>query len=247
MAWLRVIPASAGYVNAYGSRAAINLAWSSSEKESRFPMAMPGMPKSPPPQPPIVPKSPPPIYKRNLPSGSKNQNPASTGPVGVRKRTENPGKPVLRCVVPDDLRSAVRLDALFAEAVCRGLVRESPVERLRFFAAAEHAQRVGIQNPCGLFVTVVRCGLWSHVSQADEDRALKRLRGWEADERCPQRRGCAYGICPALGGENAAGQTGHRDSITELVRELALLRSFDSAFRDGRNRPWGDDRRITAA
>jgi hypothetical protein len=45
---------------------------------------------------------------------------------------------------------------------------------LKFFSAAAHAVRVGRTNPAGLFATIVRKGLWSFVTSADEDIA----RGW---------------------------------------------------------------------
>jgi len=205
------------------------------------------MPKSPPPVPPIVPKSPPPRYKLNLPSGSKNQNPASTGPVGVRKRTENPGKPVLRCVVPDDLRSAARLDALFAEAVVRGLVRESPVERLRFFAAAEHAQRVGRRNPCGLFAAVVRRGLWSFISQGDEDRALLALKGRESRTKSAVIDTTMNGAGGGLPNGQGRRTKGRGDWLSELVRDVARLRSFDGVIGAARNRSSCDEVRVAAA
>jgi len=247
MGWLRMVPAACSHVNAHGARAAINLAWSGAKAADRF--LSPGgvISKSPPPPVPIVSQSPPPRHKHNLPSGSKNPKPACSQPLGVRQRTENPGKPASRCVVPDDRRSVVRLDSLFKQAVDSGLVRESSAERLRFFAAAEHAARVGTRNPCGLFVAIVRRWLWSYVSQGDEDRALEGIRprrpaAASASLHRPLNR---FGNASAQHG--VGGVTRREDSLTDLVRELARLCSFDGVGRGARNRPACDDLTVAAA
>lgn len=72
-----------------------------------------------------------------------------------------------------DLRSGEGLRRLFVRATTKGLVRRSEAGALAFAAAAVHAQRVATRNPCGLFATVVRLGLWSHVSHEDEERARR--------------------------------------------------------------------------
>ena len=70
------------------------------------------------------------------------------------------GKPDLRDVVPEDLRDTGRLLDLYEQAVGLGLAAASECGRLRFVAAAEHARVIGTKNPCGLFVRLVRGGLW---------------------------------------------------------------------------------------
>jgi hypothetical protein len=55
-------------------------------------------------------------------------------------------------------------------------VTTSERDRLRFVAAAEHARIIGTTNPCGLFVRLVWCGLWSFLKQDDEDAASARLK-----------------------------------------------------------------------
>ena len=57
------------------------------------------------------------------------------------------------------------------------------MDRLNFFAAAEHARAVGTRNSCGLFATIVRRGLWQYITLADEDAARAKLQslienGW---------------------------------------------------------------------
>lgn len=247
LGWLRALASEVRCVDAHGAWAMLNLAWKESEKEVEFPSVRRGNTESPPPTAVCDTKTPPTIYKHNLPSGSKNHNPSCGGGRGVRKRTGNPGKPVWHRVVPDDLRSAARLDALFAEAAAQKLVRETAVERLRFFAAAEHAQRIGKQNPCGLFVAIVRRGLWSFTSQEDEDRALQILKRFDGAKECAKWRVPSRDMSVEFGAGIGCRENARRDFVIDLVRELAAMRSIDSVGRGARNGPTRDDFTLAAA
>jgi hypothetical protein len=86
------------------------------------------------------------------------------------------GQPDFRDVVPEDLKDTGRLLELYDQAIARGLVTASERDRLRFVGAAEHARVIGTKNPCGLFVRLVRSGLWSFLTQDDEDAANVRLK-----------------------------------------------------------------------
>ena len=115
--------------------------------------------------------------------GSKNQEPASGGTTGVyiseseSKKTEAPAdRPTLRDVKPEDLRDPARLLDLHTQAVDAGYVPPSEASRLNFFAAANHARVIGSRNPPGLFVRILRSGLWSFLTQDDEDVARVQLR-----------------------------------------------------------------------
>jgi hypothetical protein len=77
--------------------------------------------------------------------------------------------------VPKDLAEPVRLATLFRQAAQAGWVRETSVERLRFFAAAERAQRLGARNPAGFFIALVHRRLWLHLSHPDEEAARCKL------------------------------------------------------------------------
>ena len=124
-------------------------------------------------------------YKENIEPlrESKNQEPASGGPTGVyisqseSKKTEAPAdRPTLRDVKPEDLRDPARLLDLHAQAIAAGYVSSSEAGRLNFFAAANHARVIGSRNPPGLFVRILRSGLWSFLTQDDEDVARVQLR-----------------------------------------------------------------------
>ena len=58
----------------------------------------------------------------------------------------------------------------------RKLVGSSEADRLKFFAAAEHALAIGKGNPPGLFAWLVRNGCWRYLTSADEDAARRRLK-----------------------------------------------------------------------
>lgn len=68
-----------------------------------------------------------------------------------------------------DLLEPPRLEMLWIDAIHRGISASSEANRVRFFAAAAHAVRVGTTNINGLFASVVRRNLWDFLSQADED------------------------------------------------------------------------------
>lgn len=120
--------------------------------------------------------------KEPLPRGSKNQKPACGGRSGVYNSqsretgTQADRRPTLRDVKAEDLSDPARLLELHAQAVAAGYITSSEAARLNFFAAANHARVIGSKNPPGLFVRIVRSGLWSFLTQADEDVARVQLR-----------------------------------------------------------------------
>src|SRR5206468_786845 len=76
----------------------------------------------------------------------------------------------------------------------------SEADRLRFVAATEHAGAVGQQNPCGLFASIIRRKAWNLLSQADEDRASRRLRDHAGRAATPTRPAQPLAISGALSG-----------------------------------------------
>lgn len=175
MGWLIPQATSQHHLNRAGLLVLVNLGWSKGEASRHS--------KSPPPTRLSTTGLPPPNKDKKLPSGSKNQKPAFRGPAGVCKQTREAGKPTICHVVAADLRDDGRLMELFQQATGKGLVKKTQSDRLRFFSAAEHAIAEADVNPCGLFVTVVRRGLWSYISLAEEDLATRRLKRWDAASR----------------------------------------------------------------
>lgn len=156
------------FLNRHGVPMRFNLKWEGVSRRT----------KTPPRRNDSATESPPPLRTGISLSRSKNQNPAKRGPHGVRKRTGQ-GTPRLSHVEFEDLRTLSRMLILHREAANAGIIGTSEAERLKFFAAAEHARAKGKANPCGLFVSVIRRGLWSFINQPDEDAARKMLRAVE--------------------------------------------------------------------
>jgi hypothetical protein len=101
---------------------------------------------------------------------------------------------------------------LHRQAVERRVVEPSEAGLVRFLAAAEHAKAVGTVNPPGLFARVVRAGLWRHLTQADEDRAMSRLK---AHRRGPE---------PATGPAMSRPARPARPSLSPDARAVAEIR-----------------------
>ena len=107
---------------------------------------------------------------------SGDQKLGGPSPSGVRKRTGR--EPSLSRVTEADLHDTGRLLKLFQQAQQECLVGRSQSERLKFIAAANRAVRVGTRNSPGLFVALVRRGLWHHLTARDEDVARVQLVDW---------------------------------------------------------------------
>jgi len=108
----------------------------------------------------------------------QDPDPTRHGPTGAchsRKSTENTA--TLRDVQPEDLRNLGRLLDLHHQAAMRGWVSWSEADRLHVVAAAVHARRVG-QEPCRLFVALLRARRWEVITQDDEDTAWGWLRDY---------------------------------------------------------------------
>ncbi len=102
-----------------------------------------------------------------------HQEPAhATDAAGARTRANEPN---LNDVTVEDLKDPWRLAALFKQARLRGWVQRTQHDILNVFAAAQHALRVGVSNPCGLFVYIVHQGYWKVLSLVDEDEGRRAV------------------------------------------------------------------------
>jgi hypothetical protein len=116
----------------------------------------------------------------------QNQEPAKrdggTRVEGAETKTGKAGEislaPTLADIRLDDLKDTARLLDLHRQAVERELVTSSEADRLRFVAAAEHAQTIGKGNPPGLFAYLIRGRCWRYLTQEDEDRANARIKAY---------------------------------------------------------------------
>lgn len=92
----------------------------------------------------------------------------------------------MRHVHIGDLEDPKRLISLLLDAERRGFVKQCEAGKLAFFAAAEHAKRVGTCNVPGLFASLVRKRRFAFITQSDEDvarRAIAFLR--QGDRQIP--------------------------------------------------------------
>lgn len=138
-------------------------------------------------------------------------------------------RPSLKRVTAEDLKDPGRLAALRKQAIGEGLITGSEHDRLQFFAAAERARSVGSKNPPGLFVRIVRSGLWRFLSQDDEDAARRKIRTLLYPEGRPDPNG-QHGPFSGLSG--GIGQEARVEPRREGPSEDALVvRSVTNALK----------------
>jgi len=123
----------------------------------------------------------PPKTARTSAASSGRSIPAFSVPGSPRPSTRA-RPPTLREVTLEDLRDVDRLLVLHQQARARGWVLEGAAERLNVVATAVHALRIG-QEPCRLFVALLRDRRWEVITQEDEDRALRMVREHEGGTR----------------------------------------------------------------
>jgi hypothetical protein len=75
----------------------------------------------------------------------------------------------------EDLGRFTRMEDLFWQAVDRKLLRGSEMDALNFLAASLRARYGKVRDPVRVFVSIVRRGLWSHITCEEEERARVAL------------------------------------------------------------------------
>ncbi len=91
--------------------------------------------------------------------------------------------PDIRNVQREDLERFARMETLFWQAVDRRWLRESEMDVLNVLAAAVRARFGKARDPVRVFVAIVKRGLWTHITCAEEERARSALARHR--ERCP--------------------------------------------------------------
>lgn len=124
-----------------------------------------------------TPRFAPPNKDRETSIESKKQEAPSDESSGVcRAHGMDPScsSPDLRRIRREDLFHFDRTEALYFQAVERRWIPNSEAMALNFLSAVVRAREVG-KDPPRLLVTVVRKGLWHHITQAQEERARQAL------------------------------------------------------------------------
>ena len=158
---------------------------------------------------PLVPKTggriAPPNERQVNYSVGKNQKAsgAPAAPAGVSPKRG--GGPSLRNVSREDLEHFSRTEALYRQAVRSGMLRESEASFLNWVAAAVRAKAVEARDPVRVFMGIVRRGLWSHITGADEDRARAAINRYRASGQDAGRAHAHAGVGETGGCQNIHG------------------------------------------
>ncbi len=115
----------------------------------------------------------PPIEDLKTSIEAKDQETARSDGAGVSAWSGG-RPPSFRDIQAQDLRSFGRLESLYHQAATMGVVQASEARALDFIAAAVRA-REACGDSVRIFAGIVRRGLWSHLTQAQEDRARRAL------------------------------------------------------------------------
>lgn len=173
--WLEAAEADDRHVRRFGARLRVNLNWKRPTAPPCRPSAAPESSGLPPSEASAITGLPPAVRNHHPLPGSHNHHPKCRKPDGVcRLATSEQGIFPLPRLYEADLRNDGRLRKLHQSLVRARWVTGSEADRLHVFAAAEHALRLG-DNPCGLFIWLVRNARWEFLSQEDEDRGRQRL------------------------------------------------------------------------
>ncbi|MEE8300868.1 MAG: hypothetical protein V3S24_00370, partial [Candidatus Tectomicrobia bacterium] len=94
---------------------------------------------------------------------------------GASQPPQHLKEPTWDNIVRQDLTDDDRSMALFHQAVDRGFLTSSTHDQVEFFTAIAHTTCVAMTNPGGFLRVIVEQGLWHHLTNTEEDAALKRL------------------------------------------------------------------------
>ena len=133
-------------------------------------------------QPPRPPKedNPQPPNRKPVPSYGMERNQFLPPKSGLSRSPSTPeptAPPSWNCIRPEDLREPQRRAALHKDACYKGVIGNSPAERLTFYAAIARARRLGTLNPCGMLRRIVQTTAYHrYIADCDEDQARAWLR-----------------------------------------------------------------------
>lgn len=117
----------------------------------------------------------PPTEEKKTPYGSKDQKAWTAKPSGVSSKPDRVAEPCLRNVQREDLMSYSRTESLYHQAVKASWVKDSEASLLNWISAAVRAKSCRARDPVRVFVGIVKRGLWSHITDADEERARRAI------------------------------------------------------------------------
>ncbi len=123
--------------------------------------------------------------------GKKRQRRRESAPPWKNKRTISFGNTktgvCIGKIAPGDLKRVSSVKILYEQACGLGWMKPSEANFLNVVAAAVRATTLG-RNPAGLFVQLIRRGLWEFITAEQERRALRAVKKWRTKQRGQQRR-----------------------------------------------------------
>lgn len=169
-------------LNRTGAYFAVNLDWSdavhraSTEVEIAPPVVQ------------IAPRIAPPVQDKRTSYGTKDQRTRFGRASGFcgKGTGGNPieQRPRLSNIEPGDLKRTSRVLALYEQAVRARWLVHSEANRQNFVAAAVRSVRAQ-GDPVRIFVTIVRRGLWHHITQDHELRAISGMKRVDEHNKAP--------------------------------------------------------------
>ena len=127
----------------------------------------------------------PPYKDLKTPYGLKNQKTRIDEHSGFLSK--NSAKPNLKDIKLDDLHRLSRLEELYEQATAAKWLPDCEANLRNFIAAAVRATRVSgdavrQHRAVRIFVGIVRRGLWHHITQEQEDRAVEAIKRYREKE-----------------------------------------------------------------
>ena len=174
--WFRRLPTPQRVRNRWGEWVALNLTPSELPQEP-VDNSTPDGSKVQPPLSDSAPKLQPPL-KEPVPPAELEENQAlSQGDQkpGASQPPQHLKEPTWDNILLADLTDDDRSMALFQQAVDRGFLTPATHDQVEFFTAIVHTTHVALTNPGGFLRVIVEQGLWHHLTNTEEDAALKRL------------------------------------------------------------------------
>ncbi|HQH27597.1 MAG TPA: hypothetical protein PLP17_09400, partial [Oligoflexia bacterium] len=121
---------------------------------------------------------------------NQKDNPAFGKSAGFLSR--NSEKPTLKDIKLDDLHRLSRLEELYQQATAANWLLDCEANLRNFVAAAVRATRVS-GDAVRIFVGIVKKGLFHHITQAEEDRAVQALKRYR-EKRTGRHEGRKAGM-----------------------------------------------------
>jgi len=226
-------------LNRDGSYFELNLSWNEASKVENKPLAEKVSPieentvsnfltpetELAPPRAKNCTKFAPPYKKLKTSKENKNQKTWESKPTGVckrekikRKNIKNLKAPCLWNIIPDDFRVFSRNQKLFFQAQARGLISGSEADILNWISASVRARN--FENAGAIFMGIIKKKLFTHITQAQEDEALRILKKKRAKNPNAYISDSHSDLLSTKGNKNQQSQKAKSD-LAQIIESIA--------------------------